>query len=311
MGGAARLVSRFSHFAMSTTFELIIGGKERSYAEQTAQAVFEEIDRIERLFNFFDPGSELSLINRLGPGQSLRIGAEIYECLSQAEEIRAETNGAFDINVRSLIKYKSETDSEKRKTADFPLELKRSSLGFEVSYPYKVEIENSPGLSIDLGGIGKGYALDRAAEILDDWGVDQALVQGGTSSVLVRGSAPDRFDEFEVDPGWPVGVGGAWQLPDAPRKVMLKDESLSGSGKEVKGEHIIDPESGYPADGHEASWVSCPNAAAADALSTAFVVLDSEGVREYCEKHPEVWAFVISGDRNYKIFNQERIKILE
>jgi len=161
--------------------------------------------------------------------------------------------------------------------------------------------ENDPvSLDLDLGGIGKGYALERAAAVLADWNVERALVHSGTSTALAVGSAPGLKNGEE---GWPVGVGGRWSASGAPGRVLLRNRALSGSGTEVKGQHIIDPRTGRKAKSHLATWVAHPSAAISDALSTAFMVMGREEVKAYCRRHPEVWALVITSTGKPIIFN--------
>ena len=107
-------VFRFAHFAMGTTFELLIAEKDEDYASQVSHAVFAEIDRIKDLISRFNPTSEIGQINRLRAGQVLRIGVETYECLKTALFLHSETHGAFDINVGSLMKYREMQISESR-----------------------------------------------------------------------------------------------------------------------------------------------------------------------------------------------------
>nr|MBC8359515.1 FAD:protein FMN transferase [Candidatus Aminicenantes bacterium] len=95
-------ISRSAHFAMGTTFEVVISGEEKTYARQASQEIFNEIDRIENLFSRFNPCSDIGQINRLKSGQSLRIGIETYECLKTAAQIHSLTSGAFDVNIGSL-----------------------------------------------------------------------------------------------------------------------------------------------------------------------------------------------------------------
>jgi thiamine biosynthesis lipoprotein len=290
---------------MGTTFEILIAGTEEKYARQASQSVFAEIDRIERLFNRFDPGSEIGQINSLLPGQSLQIGMETYEVLRTALRISSQTQGAFDINVGSLLKYKRDVISGhdgSREDIMNLLELSQTSRGFLLKIRDYEKDSERIALSLDLGGIGKGYALDRTLDILFDWDIDRALVHGGTSTALAVGSPPDDLTEKE---GWPVGIGGDWNYPQAPREFFLMNRALSGSGIEVKGKHIIDPRSGRPAKGHLAAWVSHPSAAVADALSTACMVMETEEVRDFCMIHPDVWALVVIDSRTCRIFNRD------
>jgi len=289
MGPANDIVHRFAHEAMGTTFEVMIADADEEYAGQVSQAVFREIDRLEALFSRFNACSEIGQINQLKPGESRRIGFETYDCLKTAGQIGTETGGAFDINFRSSIKGKA-------------FEIFRAQTGFGLKIQETSRLPNMRSVDLDLGAIGKGYALDRTRAIFSDWGVERALIHGGTSTALALGSAPG-LNSGEM--GWPVGVGGVWTLPGAPNRVLLKERALSGSGTEAKGRHIQDPRTGRPSENALAAWVSHPRAAAADALSTAFMVMSPEDVHAYCERHPEVWALLILDQNTYQIFNKE------
>jgi FAD:protein FMN transferase len=285
-------VPRFAHEAMGTIFEVLIAGQEAGYAVQVSQAVFREIDRLEGLFSRFNATSEIGQINRLRPGESLLVSLDAFECLRAAERIQRETAGAFDINFR-----RPEGPSER---PDF--ELTEAESGFSLRIRPGFLGRASAGLDLDLGAIGKGYALDKAASVLEDWSVERFLIHGGTSSALASGDAPGLS---QGERGWPVGVGGTWEFPDVPRRALLKGRALSGSGTEVKGRHILDPRTGRPAEGHLAAWVSHPSAAVSDALSTAFVSMSSKEARKYCDRHAEVWALLVTPKKKPLLFNRD------
>jgi thiamine biosynthesis lipoprotein len=278
---------RFAHEAMGTTFEVIVAGSDEKYAGQVSQAVFQEIDRLEMLFSRFNTCSEIGQINRLKPGAAMSIGLETYECLKTASLIREETGGAFDVNFRCPRKEES-------------FEVFRAARGFGVKVRKSLLSSEEHGVDLDLGGIGKGYALDKAQDILRDWGVERALLHGGTSTALAIGSAPGLSSG---ERGWPVGVGGIWALADVPKRLLLQERALSGSGTEVKGRHIQDPRTDRPAATALGAWVSHPRAAVADALSTAFMVMKPQDVRGYCEAHVQVWALLILDRGVYQTFN--------
>lgn len=299
-------VHRFSHQAMGTFFDLLIAGPESEYASQAAQAAFKEIDRLESLFSRFNPSSEISQLNRIGPGQSLRIGLETYECLTIAERVRCETGEAFDVTIGSLVEYErgDEAGSTRRSRIESllrPLVIQTVG-GFEV----RRKNEEEGTLSLDLGGIGKGYALDRALALLSDWSIDNALIHSGTSTALAVGSAPGLK---AGEKGWPLGVGGGWPEAGGMKRLLLENRGLSGSGKEVKGRHIIDPKKGRPADGHLAAWASHREASVSDALSTAFVVMGTDEVEDYCRRHPEVWGAVVIDPETIRVFNEMSLRI--
>ena len=284
-------IHRFAHEAMGTFFEVLIAGQEAGYAVQVSQAVFREIDRLEGLFSRFNATSEIGQISRLRPGESLLISLDAFECLRTAERIQRETAGAFDINFRRAGGSSEQPDFElEAADSGFQVRLRRGSLG-----------RSAAGLDLDLGAIGKGYALDKAASIFADWSVERFLIHGGTSSALAAGDAPGLGPE---ENGWPVGVGGTWEFPDVPKRVLLRGRALSGSGTEVKGRHILDPRTGLPAEGHLAAWVSHPSAAVSDALSTAFMSMSTKEARRYCDRHPDVWALLITPKKKALLFNR-------
>jgi len=289
MSGLYPGIARFAHEAMTTFFEIFVSDPDTEYARQAAQAAFREIDRLEGLFNRFDPGSELSRINRLAAGAEIPVGIETFECLALAEAVRQETGGAFDANARAA----STGGAKSGESTDFML-VSESGVFFvrKEPVPGRKEIR----LDLDLGGVGKGYAVDRAAAVLLEWGISAALIHGGTSSVRAFGSpAPDSST------GWPVGVGGGWT--GVPPRVKLSGRSLSGSGTEIKGGHILDPRTGLPARGNLAAWASTPSAALSDALSTAFFVMDPGSVEAYAAGRPDLWACLVVTSNDVRIFN--------
>lgn len=286
---------RLSHSAMGTLFEVIIAEPDAEYAQQASQAVFSEIDRIESLFSRFDPTSQIGLINRIKPGQSLSIHVDVYDCLTTAFLMQSRTNGAFDINFAASQSARS---GPQKKPVEMR-EAKHGKHGFFVECPKNQLEPTKSGVDFDLGGLGKGFALDKAKDILDDWSIHNALFHGGTSTALAIGDAPG-LDKGKK--GWPVGVGGNWPVLDEFRFV-LQSRALSGSGTEVKGGHIIDPRTGQKASGHMGAWVSHPSAAVADALSTAFLVMDTPAVASYCQRFPDTWALVLIDPDHYEVYN--------
>jgi len=298
-----RAVHRFPHQAMGTFFEALISGGDEGYPRQAAQAAFREVDHLETLLSRFNPSSEVGQINRLPPGGIMKIGWETYECLAAAERVRLDTGGSFNINFRA---EKAQPDRGAGVSAEPGSGFRPAFEVFPVTDGFDVRINRRPfedhgrGVDLDLGGIGKGCALDRAAAVLSDWSIDHFLIHAGTSTALAAGSAAGAPGD---ERGWPVGVGGVWALPGFDKRAGLRNRALSGSGTEVKGAHIKDPGTGTAAAAHVAAWASHPRAALADALSTAFMIMETEAVSRYCSLHPDVWALVITPDGQGHIFN--------
>jgi len=293
-------VHRFTHEAMATAFEVFIAGKDEAYAGQAARAAFDEVDRLERLFSRFDPSSETSRIGRLQPGESLRIGIETAEVLGIAAAVQVETDGAFDVNYLAGVRPPGKRPKACPPALATLIRVAQTGQGFEVARLAGRGKAKAPPLLLDFGAVGKGYALDGALAVLRGWEVGNVLLHSGTSTALAAGPGPGKSESGR---GWPVGAGSVGGTTAGPGRVHLRDRALSGSGTEVKGEHIIDPRTGRPARGHRAAWASHPSAAAADVLSTGFMVMATDGVAALCGRHPEVWALVINARKKCRIFN--------
>jgi len=282
-------VHRFAHQAMATTFEAIIQHEDRSYAQQAARAAFDEVDRIEGHLSRFLETSDVTGINHLPAGQPVPLSLDTFECLKISAEISAETGGAFDVTVGFLVDcWLDKAAKMPRAPSPEELQFAREHTGMHLILfdepTHAAALTNSP-VRIDLGAVGKGYAVDRMAEMLREWSIDRALIHGGFSSVLA-------LDAPRGMAGWPVTLSHPMDRSHTLARVPLAGVSVSGSGME-KGRHIIDPRTGAPAQGKIATWSIAPNAARADAISTAFMVMTPDEVRDYCLDHPEVRALLI------------------
>jgi len=281
-------MKRFCHEAMATTFEVVVVYDDDLYARQAAAAAFNEVDRLEGELSRFIENSDISRINNLPANQPLRLGLDAFECLQLSCRIYAQTNGAFDITIGSLFSCWRNEDGTPRTPSQKELNLARQHTGMHLLQldedEHTVRLLAAP-IQIDLGGIGKGFAVDRAAVLLREWSINVALISGGYSSVLALDAPVDTK-------GWPLTLSN----PDNRKQILarpcLQGRALSGSGLQ-KGQHIIDPRTAQPVKGKRAAWASAPDAATTDALSTAFMVMGPDEIRQYCSRHLDVSAMIM------------------
>ncbi len=281
-------VHRFAHQAMATTFEIIVQHKDKVYAQQAAGAAFQELDRIENELSRYVENSDVARLNHLPAGQPLLVGIETFECLQISAEIWADTGGAFDVTVGLLLDCWRDKDKKPRIPSPEELLFAREHTGMSLlrldEDRYTVELEASP-VRVDLGGVGKGYAVDQMATLLREWSIERALLHGGFSSVLA-------LEGPEGMAGWPITLSHPHDRSRTLARLKLKDMAVSGSGLE-KGGHIIDPRIARPVEGKIAAWSVTPGAATGDALSTAFLIMAVEDVQAYAQRHPHVAALLI------------------
>lgn len=271
-------VRRFSHEAMATLFEVHAVHPDARYAAQAARAAFDLVDRLENELSRFRANSDITRINHLSAGERTRVAPSTLECLAIARHLFDLTGGAFDVSLGTGL----------------------PSLAFDLD---DVTVgATRAGARIDLGGIGKGYAVDLLAELLEEWGLLHVLVHGGFSSVLAL-DAPAGRD------GWPLTLSD----PSAPSRVLARlsarQLALGASGLR-KGDHIVQPRTGEPVRGRLAAWVAVPRpepgdggpeagprmaaTAVTDALATAFMVLSVDDIRALCGRSPGVEAWILA-----------------
>ena len=280
----------FAHEAMATVFEIYISDDDERYARQGAQAAFAEVDRLELEMSRFISNSDISRLNDAVSGETVDLGMDVFECLSRARDMYDKTNGAFDISVGALYSCWLNDDRTLRQPSDEELARACELTGLDhlklSDEDFSAEVLTE-GVQFDLGGIGKGYAAEKMAEILREWSLGQALVLAGASSVLSV-SVPEGMT------GWPIKLRHPGNREDVLARFELTEGAISGSGKQ-KGQHIIDARSveGVPVKGRLAAWAMAPDAVAADALSTAFMMLSAEEIDHYCLANPGTAAIIL------------------
>lgn len=269
---------RFCHDAMNCPYEVIIVGHTQDYARQASSALFDELDQMEQRLSRFIDHSDIGRIRSLNPGESTCVSPDTMDCLLAALWVHRETAGAFDVSLGQGLQHVMPDPG-------------RMTVTLSSSYDGPVfdldDADKEWGMKLDLGGIGKGHALDRMIDMLGEWGIENALVSAGGSTVLSVG----RNGAEE----WAIGING--------QAVPFSGLAVSSSGKDVLGEHVLDPNAGRPAAGNGRAWAICPSATVADALSTAFMVMDTTAVADLCAAHEGIRGYVVTPDGEFLAFS--------
>jgi thiamine biosynthesis lipoprotein len=292
---------RVSRRAMATTFEVAL-----PYGTPDALAAAEDaldlIDALEDQLTVYRDHSEVSRLNAAATAGPVAVEPNLFDLLACSAALTNETAGAFDSATGALVKAWGFFKREGRVPPPKELADARGRSGMRhvvLNAEARTVKYRRAGLEINLGGIGKGYALDLAAGLLrSKWGVASALLHGGGSSARALGTPPGQ------PRGWPVAVRHPWDDARTLGTVWLNDQGFGTSAAtfqyfEYNGRklgHLLDPRTGWPAAGTASASVVAPTAAAADALSTAFFVLGAAGAAAHCTPRPDLGAVVLPED---------------
>jgi thiamine biosynthesis lipoprotein len=292
------MLHRFQHTAMAAQFEIRCTHPDEHYAGQAARAAFEAVDRLEQQLSRFVENSDISRVNHLSAGEEAKVGYETMECLRLARLAWEQTGGAFDASIGTGFERLELVPEE------FVVRARAQRVEAPTLGPSDPRTFGLSDLRLDLGAIGKGYAVDRIADVLEDWNVDQVLIDAGYSSVLALEPPPGR-DAWPLTLSIPGDASGA-----ALVRIAARQHALGASGI-VKRDHIRDPRTQTPVRARQAAWVYAPRqvlgeithasgveaspAALADALSTAFMIMSGDEIDRYCHRHPGVEAWVFEG----------------
>lgn len=266
---------------MGTVFAIHLYAESEAEALSFFEVAFEEVERLEETLSKFRPSSEICRINRLAASQPVTTDPEVFSLVDESLRYSEQTGGAFDITVGPLMR----TWGFFRAEGHFPniddLNAARERTGFE-----KIVLDHGtrtiqfgvPGMELDLGAIGKGYAVDRAVDVLREAAVNAALVVAGSSTVYALGAPPG-------EQGWKVHVPDPLDRTRKISTVKLLDQAISTSGSyekffELDGRrycHVMDPRTGMPVEGVVQTTLIGTDGAMTDALSNALFVLGADG----------------------------------
>ncbi len=287
-------------FVMGTIAQVTIYGLSEDNAENAAREALRELHRIESVMSTWKSDSEISRLNRESQGRPYPVSQELFSLLDSSFYYSNVTGGAFDITARPLVKLWGFQGGVARLPTDEEIEMTRERVGFE-----KVILDHAsstitlpPGMELDLAGVAKGYAVDRSAQILEEHGVKNALINLG-GNIYAIGTPPHKN-------GWTIGIRDPLGSQLTVGSLILRNESVATSGSyenyvkidDKKYGHIINPTSGRPVENVLSVTVIAPTALATDALSTGLFVLGPDRGKEALRNMKHVKAiYATRGER--------------
>ncbi len=307
---AAERLYTTRHEAMAATWTLNVYAMREQEAAAASDAVFEEVDRIEELLSNYRPTSELSRINRLATVETVTTDPETFGFLEEAQHWSAVSDGAFDMTVGALMKGWGFF----RKAGQVPTPEQMLGLRKTTGWQ-KVRLDPAtrgvrflaPGVELDPGGIGKGFAVDAALRVLREQGVVNAEISAGSSTIGAVGRPVGKA-------GWPIVVHDPWLPGREISTVLLRDETLSTANCVEKNFtlgahiycHIMDPRALRPVEGVLQVTVVDPNATASDALSNVLFVNTPAQNHRLLNTLPRDRALVLTGQRGAPVCHATR-----
>lgn len=287
--------------AMASEFEVVLNAGPDDVATEAAIAALDRVQELEEHLSFFRATSAISRINREAHLAPVALEPWLFDLLALAGQLHLQTAGAYDITATPLWELWGFSRREGRLPSEAELAEARKSVGghlVELDPQHQTVRLAHPGVRLSLGSVGKGYALDRAAEALEAAGVGDFLLHGGLSSMLARGSKAGGV-------GWQVAIRDPLRPQQRLLEIRLGNRALGTSGSAFqffrhqgrRYGHILDPRTGWPAEGVHLVSVLAPTAALADALSTAFYVMGVEAAGAFCRDRPELAAVFLTPAR--------------
>jgi len=297
---------------MGTMFDIVAYHPSRAIAERAIATALDEIVRLDQVMSNFKADSALSTLNREARRGFVKVEPSLYDVIEESIAFSSRSAGTFDVTIAPLLHAWKDAHARGRRPSAAEIAEARRCVGYrmiETAAPDRIRFA-SDCVEIDLGGIGKGYAVDRAMEVIASAGIEHAMINAGGSSIASIGAPPGRD-------GWPVRLGAS--VRDSST-LLLRNSSISTSTQNLMpfsfeagrfGE-ILDPRTGAPTPGATSVSVVALGATAADALSTTLLVLSKDEGAALLEQFADVSAIWISaGGQLDGAYRESRLRLLD
>lgn len=291
-----RPIFKQTELMMDTVVEILSAGKDKSLCFKAMREAFKEMRRIEQLFNDYKKDSVISQINQRASQGWVKVPSEVFGLIKEAVYLAKISYGAFDITVRPLGELWRSFRGKRQPPSERLLEDTLKLVGYE-----NIELDNKnlairfkkKGIRLDLGGIAKGYAVDKAIEVLKDNGIKNCLVNAG-GDLFALGANPSKGY-------WEVGIRDPNKITDLIGTLRIKDMAVATSGiyerylviGKKHYSHIFNPKTGLPIRDVLSATVISSNTLQADALSTAVLVLSENKDLSFLKSFKSIKAIII------------------
>ena len=292
----AEWVERVENGIMGTRIAVELWAEDRSKGDAAVDAVMAEMRRVDEAMSTYKPTSELSIVNARAASGPVRIGNELFELLQTSLQYSRDTDGAFDVTYASVgymydFRHRKRPDQASIDEALPAIDYRHVLLDAKA----RTVRFSQQGVRIDLGGIGKGHAVDRGIFVLQGRGIRRALVTAGGDSRIIG----DRFGN-----PWVVGIRHPDRKDEVIARIPLEDAAISTSGDYeryfddggVRYHHIIDPKTGHSASKVRSATIIGPSATRTDGLSKTAFVLGPEKALEIYNRLDDIDAILVTPD---------------
>ncbi|KIA96157.1 thiamine biosynthesis protein ApbE [Pedobacter kyungheensis] len=297
---------------MGNRFEFTAVAGDENEGNEAIDAAIAEVSRIERLLTTFDESSQTCQINRAAGTAPIRVDQEVIALIQRAQKISEITDGAFDISYGSIDKRLWNFDQQMTSLPDKATALASVALidyrNVELDEQASTVLLKNKGMRIGFGGIGKGYAADRAKQVMQQQGIASGIVNAA-GDLITWGVQPNGKP-------WTVGIADPSQTNQPFSALQISNMAIATSGNYEKFatiggkrySHTIDPKTGLPVSGVKSVSIICPSAELADALATPVVVMGAQVGLELINQIKQVACIVIDDDD--RLFTSDNINVI-
>jgi len=282
---------------MGTKFDITVVAESDTMGSRYIDMAISEIGRIEKLISSWDPESETSEINRNAGIKAVKVSSELFNLINRSLEISALTDGAFDISYASMDKIWVFDGSMSQMPSEEAIISSVDKVGYKNILLNKTDFTvylAKKGMKIGFGGIGKGYAADKAKAFL--------IQQGVTAGIINASGDMNTWGHQPSGEEWQIAITNPLNKHKVFAILPIKEGAVVTSGNYekyvsfngIRYSHIIDPRSGYPSSGIISATVFAPSAELADALATAIFVMGAEVGIDRINQLPKIECVIIN-----------------